>query len=211
MAATPSFLASFVKMLLFMLLCGIVGPIFLVIGLVGESESSGPDSSQDWLIWWGIAITALDVVIAWFMARSRYRKDLKLQRLGVHGRSARADILSMEETGIRINDQPVVKLRLRIHGESVAPFEVEERKTVPMTAIPLLHRGGLAVVVDPETQDYEIDWHASAQLAGSAPASYAAPGGTRAERLAELDELMRSDLLTTEEYEESRKRILGEL
>ncbi len=37
------------------------------------------------------------------------------------------------------------------------------------------------------------------------------PEETPAARLAELDELMRKDLLTTEEYEASRKRILGEL
>jgi hypothetical protein len=57
-------------------------------------------------------------------------------------------------------------------------------------------------------------WRPSSQLYGSPapPVSPPAPAtGTPAERMAELDELMKRDLISTEEYDASRKRILGEL
>lgn len=47
------------------LVCGIVGPIFLV-GYFG----SQPDPTIRWMYWWGLFITAADVLIALAITRA---------------------------------------------------------------------------------------------------------------------------------------------
>jgi len=53
-----STLKQYVKIQLQVFLCGIVGPLFLVVFFAAE-----PDPPR-WLYWWGLAITAVDVLIA---------------------------------------------------------------------------------------------------------------------------------------------------
>ena len=49
----------YVKIQLFVLLCGIVGPIFLVIYF-----ATGADPMMRWMFWTGLLVTAIDVLIA---------------------------------------------------------------------------------------------------------------------------------------------------
>jgi hypothetical protein len=49
----------YVRIQAFVFVCGIVGPIFL-IGFF----ASQPDPSMKWMYWWGLFITAADVLIA---------------------------------------------------------------------------------------------------------------------------------------------------
>ena len=197
-----SFLRNLVPILAFMLVCGVVGPIFLVMGLVVDEPDTG------WLLPTGIAITALDVLIAVLMARGRTRMQRRIYRLRVRGRRARARVLSFEQTNVRINDQPVLVLQLRIEGADIAPFEVQSRTVVSDVHIPLLHAGELPVLIDPETQEWEIDWASARPVAPVVTATDERPAG---ERLAELDELLRKDLVSRDEYDAARARILGAL
>ena len=49
----------YLKIQAFVLLCGIVGPIFLVIYF-----ATGADPMMSWLFWGGLIITAIDILIA---------------------------------------------------------------------------------------------------------------------------------------------------
>jgi hypothetical protein len=207
----PSLLRSYLPPVLFLLLCGVVGPIFLVMGLAigGEEPGSG------WLLPTGIGVTALDLVIGVLIGRGRHRSAQKLHRLRTRGRPARAQVLSFDPTNVRINDQPLLKLRLRIHGEDLAPFEVESRTVVSDVRMPLLYTGDLPVLVDPESREWEIDWDSAepitpvmAGVPGAAVLPPAAAEKTPAERLAELDDLLKRDLVSREEYDATRARIL---
>ncbi len=76
--------------------------------------------------------------------------------------------------------------------------------------LPLLYRGPVPVTVDLETLEWEFDWDAAlSRSVASSPAL--ADLRPSADRLAELDDLFRRDLLSREEYDEARSRILGEL
>ncbi len=130
MLGGSSYWVAFAKTLPFMLLCGIVGPIFLVLYLALDDPATG------WLLPWGVIITIGDVVLAALVART------------TSGTSSRRSWTP----------------HTQLYGSPQAP---------PVEAAPAL--------------------------------------GTPAQRLAELEELMRKDLLSTEEYAASRKRILGEL
>ncbi len=201
-----SFLRNLVPTLLFVLLCGIVGPIFLVMGLVVPEDE--PDTG--WLLPTGIAITVLDVVIAFAIANGRTAKQRKLYELRTRGRRARGRVLSFEQTGVRVNDQPMLVIKLVVEGGDITPFEAQVRSVVPDIHIPLLHAGELPILIDPETDEWEIDWDFAKPVT---PVALRKPADERpvADRLAELDDLLERDLVSREEYDGARARILDEL
>lgn len=201
-----SFLRNFIPTLLFVLLCGIVGPIFFVMGLVVPEDEPG----TGWLLPVGVAITVLDVMIAFAIANNRTARQKRLHQLRTRGRRARGRVLSFEQTGVRVNDQPMLVIRLMIEGGDITPFEAQVRSVVPEIHIPLLHAGELPILIDPETDEWEIDWDFAKPVT---PVALRKPAEERpaAERLAELDDLLRRDLVSRDEYDAARARILDEL
>ncbi|WP_246833427.1 SHOCT domain-containing protein [Williamsia sp. 1138] len=157
---------TFVPILAFSLLCGIVGPIFLVAYFVIGDPMVG------WMFYTGLAITILDVVIAFFIAQFSYRGKRRRFELEQTGRLGVADVLSVEQTNVQVNNQPMMKLRLRIHGDGIAPFEADKRLVVPLMHLAALNARRLAVLVDPYSGQFEIDWQRTSLLAGSAPARF---------------------------------------
>ena len=61
---------TYVRFQLMMFVFGIVGPIFL-IGFF----ASQPDPTLKWMYWWGLVITAADVLIALGITERRARQD----------------------------------------------------------------------------------------------------------------------------------------
>lgn len=162
---TPSLAGSIIKSVLFMLLCGIVGPIFLVLSFVLDV----PFGAADWLRPVGIGVTALMVAIGVFLGVWSYRRRAKKHRLATTGRVARGDVLAIEPTNMMVNNQPMIRLALRIHGPGVQPFEVDVKRVIPIALTGMLHRGVVGVYVDPATQEFEIDWQLTGLLSGSMP------------------------------------------
>jgi hypothetical protein len=197
----PSLVGSVLPPVLFVLVAGVVGPIFLVLGLVADV----PETS--WLLPTGVGITLLDLVIGLLLGRGRYRSAQRLHRLRTRGRAARGRVLSFEPTGVRVNDQPMMIIKLVVEGGDITPFEAQARTVVPDVHIPLLHVGELPILIDPETDEWEIDWEAARPVA---PGTLRRPADDRpaAARLAELDDLLRRDLVSREEYDAARARIL---
>ena len=60
----------YVRIQLFVLLCGIVGPIFLIGYFVSQ-----PDPAVRWMYWWGLFITAADILLALQMTEWVVQKD----------------------------------------------------------------------------------------------------------------------------------------
>ncbi len=195
----------------FVMLCGIVGPIFLVCYFVFDLPETG------WMLWTGLGITALDVLVGLGVASLTYQGRARAERLRATGVRGVAEVLSVGQTGVQINDEPLMSLRLRIGGSDVVPFEVGTRKVIPHYRQPLLYRRRLAVLVDAETQEFEIDWDATEKLvmgdgAGGVVVGPTNSGGrSAADRLASLDELRASGVLTDDEYRRARQRIVDEL
>jgi hypothetical protein len=216
-APPPSFALIFAKTLAFMLVCGIVGPIFLVIYFASSDRDL-----IGWMLWTGLGVTLLDVALAVVIAMARTGSAQKTYRLQRTGRRGVAEIVSVEQTGVRINDQPLLELHVRIHGDDITPFEARSKSVIPDYRLPLLYAGPTPVLVDPETNEWEFDWDAArpTPYAGGTPGQFAPPVAAAgvvpdqrpaAERLAELDSLLQRDLIGREEYDAARARILGEL
>lgn len=158
----------YVKAQLMVLLCGgLVGPIFLVVYFaIGES------SLLKWMFWVGLLITAADVLIALALANFGARSAARTQALEASGVLALAQITGMGETGTRINDQPLVKLNLHISGPGIAPFTAEDRVIASVTRLGTLTSRKVVVLVDPATNQFQIDWERSALINGQVPATF---------------------------------------
>ena len=158
----------YIKAQLMVLLCGgLVGPIFLAVYF-----ATGQGSLLKWMFYVGLLITAADVLIALALANFGAKSAAKTAALEQSGVLALAQITGMGETGTRINDQPLVKLQLHIEGPGIAPFNSQDRVIASVTRLGNLTNRKLVVLVDPATQEYQIDWERSALINGLVPATF---------------------------------------
>jgi hypothetical protein len=160
------YLKSLLRVLLF---GGLVGPFFLIIYFVFETPFDR--QSTGWMVLAGLLVTGADVLIALGVASNSAQRSAKRAALEQHGVLAFARITGMAETGTSINDQPVVKLALQIAGPGF-DFDAQKRVMASVTRMGNLHARKLVVLVDPATQDYEVDWERSALVNGLVPATF---------------------------------------
>ncbi|GAB7072018.1 SHOCT domain-containing protein [Mycobacterium hodleri] len=161
----------YVKAQLLVLLCGgIVGPIFLgVYFTIGRGMFA---DSMRWMFWTGLLITAVDVLVAIALASYGARSAAKTQMLEANGVLALAQVTAIGETGTRINDQPLVTIGLHVEGPGLRPFDVKDKVIASVTRLPLITGRKLVVLVDPATNEYQIDWNRSALVGGMMPAEF---------------------------------------
>jgi hypothetical protein len=174
-------LARYLKAQIIVLLCGgVLGPIwivayFMVPNLFGSFVPGMPSaikSSTSWMLWAGLLITIADVLVALWLANRGAKSSAKSSALHQTGVLTMAQITGLGETGMRINERPVVNLDLHIAGPGF-DFDSRKRVTVDISKQAIVTARRLVVLVDPNTRDYEIEWQASALIAGVVPAQIA--------------------------------------
>jgi hypothetical protein len=158
----------YIKAQMWVLLCGgLVGPIFL-----GVYFATGQSSLLKWMFWVGLLITAADVLIALALASYGAKSSAKTQALEQSGVLALAQVVGIQETGTRINEQPLVKLDLQISGPGLAPFASQDRVLASIARLPMITNRKLVALVDPTTNEYQIDWERSGLVSGLMPATF---------------------------------------
>lgn len=162
-----STLWRYVRVQLFVLLCGIVGPIFLVVFF-----ATGAGPMMKWLFWAGLLITAADVLIALAITGLGSKKAAKTQALEANGVLALAQVVGIHETNTRINDQPLVKIDLQVSGPGITPFATQDQVIASVSRLPMITSRKLVAMVDPATNEYQIDWQRSALVSGLMPATF---------------------------------------
>ncbi|MUL49528.1 SHOCT domain-containing protein [Mycobacterium sp. CBMA293] len=161
-------LQRYLKAQVMVLLCGgLVGPIFLAVYFY-----LGQMYLMKWMFYVGILITAADVLVALWLANFGAKQQVKQQALEANGVLALARVTGLTETGTRINERPLVKLDLHIEGPGIAPFDAQDRVLASIPRMPLITARYLAVLVDPTTNKFQIDWQRSTLVAGIAPAQF---------------------------------------
>ena len=160
-------------------LCGgVFGPILLAMYFLsgGRDDVTGEQVDITWMLLVGVPITVgsvvLGVVAGHFIGKGVAKIEQSQQRrarLQQRGVLALAQVTGWAETGMSINDRPVVRVSLRIEWQGMAPFDTEARVTVGVTAMPVLAGRRLVVLMDPATRDCEIDLQASALVSGVMP------------------------------------------
>lgn len=174
-------LARYLKAQMIVLICGgILGPIWIIWDFAETqmlSSTFGPDvastagSSFSWMFWAGLLITVADVLVALWLANRGAKSSAKSAALHQTGMLTTAQIIGLGETGMRINDRPVVNVDLHIAGPGF-DFNDRKRVTVDISKQSIVTRGKLVVLVDPNTHDYEIEWQASGLIVGALPAQF---------------------------------------
>jgi hypothetical protein len=154
----------YVRIQLFMLLCGLVGPIFLLIYFF-----SGPDPELVWMLWGGLAVLVFDVLIAVGLTAYRTRAAARAAALEQYGVLALAKVAGIHEMHLQMNHEPLVKLDLHISGEGITPFSTHDRVVASPSRRPTITARKLVVLVNPTTNDYQIDWQRSALVNGLTP------------------------------------------
>jgi hypothetical protein len=150
------------------LLCGgLVGPIFLVVYF-----ALGELTILKWMFYVGLLITAADVLIALALANFGAKSDAKTQMLEATGVLALAQVTGIAETGTRINEQPLVKLSLHVEGPGLTPFDTQDSVLASVSRLPMITGRKLVLLVDPATNQYQIDWNRSALVVGMVPAQF---------------------------------------
>lgn len=157
----------YVRIQSFVLLCGIVGPIFLTIYFV-----SGGDPMMKWMFWVGLLITAIDVLIALGLTAAGTKSAAQNEKFEQVGVLALAQVTGIHETNTRINEQPLVKLDLQISGPGIAPFASQDRVLASVSRLPMITNRKLVALVDPTTNEYRIDWERSSLVSGLMPATF---------------------------------------
>ncbi|BBZ62357.1 SHOCT domain-containing protein [Mycolicibacterium monacense] len=157
----------YIRIQLFVLLCGIVGPIFLAIYF-----ATGPDPMLEWMFWTGLLVTAADVLIALGITAFGAHSAARTAELEARGVLALAQITGIHETNTRINEQPLVKLDLSITGPGLTPFTAQDRVVASVSRLPMITNRKLVAIVDPTTNEYQIDWERSALVGGLMPATF---------------------------------------
>ena len=161
-------LGRYIKSQIMVLICGgLVGPIFLAVYF-----ATGQSGLLKWMFWVGLLITAADVLIALALANFGAKSDAKTQALEQSGVLALAQVVGIHETGTRINEQPLVKLDLQISGPGITPFATQDRVIASITRLPMITNRKLVALVDPATNEYQIDWERSALVGGVMPATF---------------------------------------
>jgi hypothetical protein len=173
-------LTRYLRAQIIVLVCGgLVGPIFLItyfvlpnmLGSFGTDMGSAVQQNTSWMLWAGLLITVADVLVALWLANRGAQSSAKSAALQQTGVLTMAQIQGLGETGMRINERPVVNLDLHIAGPGF-DFTSHKRVTVDISKQAIVTARKLVVLVDPNTRDYEIDWQASGLIAGVVPATF---------------------------------------
>ena len=112
----------YVRVQLFVLLCGIVGPIFLAAYFL-----LGADPTLKWMFWTGLGVTAADVLIALAITGYGAKAAARTEALEASGVLALAQVTGIGETNTRINDNPLVKLDLHVSGPGFTAFATQSQ------------------------------------------------------------------------------------
>lgn len=165
-------LLRYIKWQLIVLVCGgIVGPIFIVVS-VFFGNVAGVGGTMDSLFYIGIVITVIDVAVAVALAVYGARSAEKSRKLESGGVLALARVVGITETGTRVNNRPLVKLDLQIEGPGLTPFTAQDSVLSGMARFPMITSRKLVALVDPVTNEFQIDWDRSALVSGAMPAQF---------------------------------------
>ncbi len=149
------------------LMYGMIGPFFLILYFASDR-----DAFMQSFLWSGLVVTAICVVTAVVMTVKEEKSAAQKADLEQNGVVALAKVLRIHETGTSIKDQPLVKLDLQISGPGIQTFTSQDKVISSMERFSMITGRKLVVLVEPTTNEYQIDWERSALINGHTPAIF---------------------------------------
>jgi hypothetical protein len=133
-----------------------------------------------------IAVLFIGVVVYFFFRRSRQRQEgeaaakrfARRAFILEHGKRGEAKILSIERTGLSINDQPEIRFTMELDLQDGRVLEIKAERIVDVIEIPRVQPGSrVPVAYHPQNpMEFEILWNDLAG-AGAGAGAALAPGG----------------------------------
>jgi hypothetical protein len=123
----------------------ITGP--LSIAIWSPEKIAASQSNPIWQVTpWVVLTVALGLGAAFFFVASSIAGGMSNILIEAKGHDADAEILSISDTGTRINDNPVINFSLRVHPVSQPPFMGVARRTISIVELPQYQPGQLVRV-----------------------------------------------------------------
>ncbi|HAV76482.1 MAG TPA: hypothetical protein DCX53_03915 [Anaerolineae bacterium] len=101
-----------------------------------------------------LVITAVAIAVPIYFFRNQRKRAEELMARGTQGE---ATILSLEDTGMRINDNPRVKMDLEIRMPYGYPYKITKTMTIPLIRLSQVQVGAVVPVMvdmaDPNNPD----------------------------------------------------------
>ena len=116
----------------------VTGPLSTVI----FGSEPRPDSGLFWTMTpWVVLTVALGIACAFCFIASLIAGGLSNISIMAKGQDAQATVLSIQETGTTVNDNPVIDFSLEVRPSTSAPFKAVARKTVSLIELPSVQPG----------------------------------------------------------------------
>ena len=149
----------------------------------------------------GVVFVPMGVAPVLFGVGGR-RKAEAAQRLVEQGRRCEGVVTEVDDTGVTINDNPRIRFKVRAEPPGEPPFEITKTAVVSRVAIP--RRGDRCTVFyDPADRERRNGVSFDLPSAGG--------GEDALGKIERLGELRDKGLITPEEFEQQKRRLLEEL
>lgn len=105
-------------------------------------------------VFFGLAITAAAIGIPIYMMRKNQKK---MQDLMATGKQGEATILALQDTGMRINDDPRVAISLEVRIPGYPPYQITKTMTLELIRMSQVQPGMVVAVLADPTQPTNPD------------------------------------------------------
>ena len=102
----------------------------------------------------GLVITAAAIGIPIYLMRQNQKKA---QALVASGTPGEATVLQLEDTGMRINDDPRVAVTLEVRIPGYPPYQIRKTMTLPLIRMSQVQVGAVVAVLADPTQPTNPD------------------------------------------------------
>lgn len=99
-------------------------------------------------------IVAASIGLPLLYYRNQRQKAETLMATGTQGE---ATILALEDTGMLVNNQPRVRIRLEVRIPGYAPYQIEKAMTIPLIRLSQVQVGSVVAVMADPTQPNNPD------------------------------------------------------
>ena len=137
----------------------VIGVAFIVGGFVTDPSAMTDDGYplKTFLFVMGGFWLVLPWVIAIGQSWVRVTKRRKTENLLETGQQGEAVVLSLEDTGVRINDNPQVRMLLEVRIAGYSSYQVEKTMVVPLIRLSQVQVGSTVQVVADASQPDNTD------------------------------------------------------
>jgi hypothetical protein len=146
------------KLLLFNIPFFLVSGIMFYSGLTTDEKALTDDGyNLKWfffLMGTGFLVIPLATsfgILIWMMVKRK-----RIEELVATGKQGTAVVLELSDTGVRINDNPRVKVLLEIQIPNYQPYQAQKTVTLPLIYLPQVQTGStINILADPEQPNNE--------------------------------------------------------